>query len=88
VVALALEHQPVLIVLDLMMPRMDGYTVLARLRGHRSTKTIPAIVLTGQAEPVYRALSAGLGAVAHVTKPFSPRAFTDTVRRLVADGSP
>jgi CheY-like chemotaxis protein len=48
------------------------------------TKDIPVIILTGQADPRYQTLSAGVGAVAHVTKPFSPRHFTETVRRVVA----
>ncbi len=76
---------PRLIILDVMMPRMDGYTTLTRLRGHPATRDIPVIVLTGQAEPVYRTLSAGVGAVAHLTKPFSPEQLTRTVRRVIAE---
>jgi two-component system, OmpR family, response regulator len=76
---------PRLIILDVMMPRMDGYTTLTRLRGHPATRDIPVIVLTGQAEPVYRTLSAGVGAVAHLTKPFSPEELTRTVRRVIAE---
>src|SRR5262249_57436402 len=45
---------PSLIILDVMMPRMDGYTTLTRLRGHPGTRDIPVIVLTGQGEPLYR----------------------------------
>jgi CheY-like chemotaxis protein len=76
---------PRLIILDVMMPRMDGYTTLTRLRGNPATRDIPVIVLTGQAEPVYRTLSAGVGAVAHLTKPFSPEELTRTVRRVIAE---
>lgn len=83
--ALAREHHPALIVLDIMMPMMDGYTALTRLRGHPSTREIPVIILTGQEAPVYRSLSDGLGAVAHVTKPLSPGRFTETVRRILAE---
>lgn len=79
----ALAHRPALIILDVMMPRMDGYSTLTRLRGQPMTKDIPVIVLTGQAEPVYRTLSAGVGAVAHLTKPFSADQLTDTVRRAL-----
>lgn len=82
----AIEHRPALIILDVMMPNMDGYTALARLRGHLLTKDIPVIVLTGQTQPVYRTLSAGVGAVAHLTKPFSPRQLTETVRRVLGEG--
>jgi CheY-like chemotaxis protein len=81
----AIEHQPAVVILDVMMPNLDGYTTLTRLRGHPMTRNIPVIVLTGQAEPVYRTLSAGVGAVAHLTKPFSPSQLTDTVRRVLAE---
>lgn len=85
VVEQALRHRPALIIMDVMMPRMDGYTTLTRLRGQPQTRDIPVIVLTGQAEPVYRTLSAGVGAVAHLTKPFSARQLTDTVSRALGD---
>lgn len=86
VVSVALERQPALIVMDVMMPHMDGYTTLTRLRGHPRTKEIPVIILTGQLERVYRTISAGVGAVAHVTKPFSPRQLTETVERVLTAG--
>ena len=43
----------------------------------------PVIVLTAQEAPVYRTLSFGVGAVAHVTKPFSPRRLADLVARIL-----
>lgn len=86
VMSLALERQPALIVMDVMMPNMDGYTTLTRLRGHPRTKEIPVIILTGQIEPVYRTISAGVGAVAHVTKPFSPRQLAEMVERVLTAG--
>lgn len=88
VLDLAVRHRPVLVVLDVMMPHTDGYTTLARLRGHPATKEIPAIILTGQAGPLYRTLSAGVGAAAHVTKPFSPRELAETVRRVLGHQAP
>ena len=83
--ALAGERRPSLIVMDIMMRTMDGYTALTLLRGQPATRHIPVIILTGQEEPIYRTLSAGVGAVAHVTKPFSPDQFTDTVRRILGE---
>lgn len=87
-VKLVLERRPALVILDIMMPRMDGYTALARLRGHPATRDIPAIILTGETEPLYHGLSGGLGAVAHLTKPFSPEALIETVRRHLPRGGP
>ena len=81
----AVKEQPRLIVVDLMMPGMDGYTAVTRLRGHPLTQDIPVIVLTGQSQPVFRTLSAGVGAAAHLTKPFSGRQLTETVRRVLAE---
>jgi len=84
-VELAAAHQPALILLDVNMPNMDGYTTLTHLRGHPSTREIPVIIVTGEDEPVYQNLSGGLGAAAHVTKPFSPHSLTETVLRVLAD---
>lgn len=83
-VRLAMTHRPVLIVMDVMMPTMDGYATLARLSGHPYTREIPVIILTGQSNPVYKTLSVGVGAVAHITKPFSPQQLIETVERVLA----
>ena len=68
------------------MPGMDGYTTLTRLRGEPRIMDIPVVVLTARPEPICGTLSAGVGAAAHVTKPFSPRHFTETVRRVLGLG--
>jgi CheY-like chemotaxis protein len=83
VLDLVVRERPALILLDVLMPTMDGYTTLARLQGDLTTRDIPAIMLTGRVEPIYRTLSAGLGAVAHLTKPVSARALTDTIRPIL-----
>jgi len=85
-VELAVERRPALMILDIMMPKMDGYSALTRLRGHPETRDIPAIILTGQTEGLYQGLSGGLGAVAHLTKPFSPEALIGAVRRHLPRG--
>jgi two-component system, OmpR family, response regulator len=88
VVDLAVAHQPLLVVLDILMPRMDGYTTLTRLQGDPRTQNIPVVILTGRLEPIYRTLSAGVGAVAHLTKPFSARQLTEAVYRAVGRDVP
>jgi CheY-like chemotaxis protein len=88
VLPLAAAHRPALIVLDIRMPGVDGYTALTRLRGDLSTMNIPVVVLTARPEPIYQTLSAGVGAAAHVTKPFSSRYFTETVRRVLGASDP
>lgn len=84
-IRLAREHQPALILLDVMMPRMDGYTTLARLREYPATKDVPVIVLTGRTNPGFRELSSGVGASAHVTKPVLPDELLQTMRRLIGE---
>ena len=79
-VELAIECLPSLVILDVTMPKMDGYTVLTRLRSHPRTREIPVIILTGQTDGLYKGLSRGLGAVDHVTKPFNPEALLDRIR--------
>lgn len=83
VLPLALKYRPVLIVLDVIMPNLDGYTTMTRLRSDRSTRDIPVIILTGQPGPLYQTLSFGVGAMAHLTKPFSPRQLMDTVEQVL-----
>jgi CheY-like chemotaxis protein len=82
-VELAGRHQPHIIVADVMMPIMDGYTAVARLRGQAETAGIPVIMLTGCADPAYAELSAGMGASAHLTKPFSPRQLGELAQDMV-----
>lgn len=82
-VDLATRHRPELIVADVMMPNMDGYTAIARLRGQPGTATIPIIMLTGCTDSAYSALSVGMGADAHLTKPFSPVILAELAQKMV-----
>lgn len=68
--AYALEEQPDLILLDIMMPKMDGYEVCKRVREKSNT---PIIMLTARAEEVDKVLGLELGADDYVTKPFGTR---------------
>jgi len=63
---------PDLILLDIMMPAMDGYEVLRRIRRHPPTVTIPVIFLTALSTPEEEQLGLDLGAVDYITKPISP----------------
>lgn len=69
----ARELQPSLIVLDLMLPQMDGTEICKRLKAEPKTAAIPIIMLTAKAEEVDRVVGLELGADDYVTKPFSPR---------------
>ena len=72
-VSTALEDRPDLIVLDLMLPGMDGYQVLRTLREDERTSEIPVLLLTARREEEDRIHGFEKGADDYVTKPFSPR---------------
>ncbi len=65
------KHLPDLILLDIMMPHMDGYEVCARLKGNPATRHIPVVFLTVKDEEEDEAKGLALGAVDYITKPFS-----------------
>ncbi|MFH1562443.1 MAG: response regulator [Nitrospirota bacterium] len=75
------EVKPDLFILDVMMPVMDGYTALLKLKGYEETKNIPAIILTAQEGDVYKKISGDMGAVEHLNKPFNPN---DLVAKVTA----
>jgi len=66
------DPQPDLILLDIMMPEIDGYEVCKRLKADEKTNQIPIIFLTAKAETQDEALGLSLGAVDYITKPVSP----------------
>lgn len=70
---LAATKNPNLILLDIMLPNMDGTEVLKRLKREPLTEDIPVIMLTAKGEEIDRILGLELGAEDYITKPFSPR---------------
>jgi DNA-binding response OmpR family regulator len=72
------EQQFDLVVLDLMLPRMDGLEVCKRLRANGST--VPIIMLTAKSEEIDKVLGLELGADDYITKPFSMREFRSRVK--------
>ena len=81
--ALELSSQvsPDLVILDLMMPRMDGLTFLEKFR--KDHRTIPVLILTAKGEEVDKLQGFGLGADDYVTKPFSIKVLHARVRALL-----
>jgi adenylate cyclase len=69
---MATQVQPDLILLDIMMPDLDGFEVCQQIKANESTCDIPIIFLTGKADTKDEAKGFALGAVDHIAKPFSP----------------
>jgi CheY-like chemotaxis protein len=75
------QRTPALIVLDLNMPGMDGWSVAALVRKHEKTARIPILVMTGLTQNVENAARRA-GATAFAMKPIDPKRFVKEVKRL------
>ena len=82
----AKSEQPDVILLDVMMPGMDGPETLARLRQQASTALIPVIFLTAKTQKHEVQSYLALGANGVIIKPFEAMTLPDEIRRIVADG--
>ncbi len=82
--AAARDERPALIVLDLMLPEVDGLEVCKILRRDAATASIPILMLTARAAEMDRVLGLELGADDYVTKPFSPRELVLRIKKLLA----
>ena len=74
--------KPDMLILDVMMPRMDGFEVLKELRADPQTKNIPIIMLTAKAQDadIFKGWSSGVDS--YLTKPFNPRELLAFVERI------
>src|SRR5437764_459934 len=76
------NHPPDLIILDIMLPDLDGLEVCRTLRQHEKSRRIPIIMLTARTEEVDRVVGFELGADDYVMKPFSPRELVLRVKSI------
>jgi two-component system alkaline phosphatase synthesis response regulator PhoP len=82
----AREAKPDLILLDIMVPQLNGWEVCRRLKQDPETRTIPVIMVTGRVEEGDKVLGFEMGADDYVTKPFSPRELVARIRAVVRRG--
>jgi len=80
---LARTERPSLLLLDLMLPEMDGLDVVRALRNDPATSGLPVIMLTARVEETDRLIGLELGADDYITKPFSPREVVARVRAVL-----
>jgi len=81
---LARAHAPVLIILDIMLPDVDGFEVCRQLKLEQSTRNIPVMILTALDADEHRQRGRECGAVAFLTKPFDPDNLLEAIRRHAA----
>jgi DNA-binding response OmpR family regulator len=79
----AREHVPDAILLDVMMPVLDGWTVAEELLRDETTRNVPIVFLTARADLRDRARGMDLGGVDYITKPFNPVELASLVRSVV-----
>ncbi len=84
----ARAHHPDLVVLDLMLPGLDGFEVCKELKRNSETRSIPIIMLTARGEEIDRIVGLELGADDYIVKPFSPREFLLRVRAILRRSAP
>ncbi len=75
---------PELVILDVMLPRRNGFEVLKAVKSDERLKRLPVIVLTAKTQPHDRELAQEIGVDAYITKPFSNREIVEQVRRLTS----
>jgi CheY-like chemotaxis protein len=80
---IAERHQPALILMDLMMPKIDGYTACLRIKTDHITKGIPVVMLTAIGHELNRSFAEEMGANGYITKPFTRDALLEEMRRLL-----
>lgn len=83
---LAKSKSPDLILLDLMLPGLDGLEVCKELKNERKTRPIPVIMLTAKAQESDKVIGLELGADDYVTKPFSPRELIARIKAVLRRG--
>jgi two-component system response regulator VicR len=78
------NEKPDLILLDLMMPEMDGWEVYQKIKSDETTRDIPVVVVTAKAQSIDRVLGLQIAKVdAYISKPFSPQELLDSISAVL-----
>jgi two-component system alkaline phosphatase synthesis response regulator PhoP len=83
-VILTRTQNPDLVLMDILMPKLDGYTACYTIKTDELTKEIPVVMLTGIGHELNRQLSQEMGAEGYITKPFKPEDLLDKVRQYAS----
>jgi two-component system alkaline phosphatase synthesis response regulator PhoP len=83
----ARTEKPDLIVLDIMMPKLDGYETCKRLKADPEVKDVPVILLSAKGRNVDQKVGFEVGADDYITKPFSPRKLVERINAILGHGT-
>ncbi len=83
----ARAEKPDLIVLDIMMPKLDGYETCKMLKAEADTRDIPVILLSAKGRNVDQKIGFEVGADDYITKPFSPRKLVERINAILGQSS-
>ena len=84
-VEIAEREQPDLILLDVMMPVLDGYEACRRLKANPATKDIPVVMLSAKSQKAEQAIGLEAGALDYICKPFTPKDLVEQVRGFLGE---
>ncbi len=82
-VELAKARKPDLILMDIMMPQMDGYTACYAIKKDKATKAIPVVILTNLDYELNKKLGRDMGAAGYITKPFGRQELLDVISQFL-----
>jgi DNA-binding response OmpR family regulator len=83
-VEIAKVQKPDLILMDLIMPKMDGYTACSQIKADQATKGIPVVILTAVGHEFNKKFAMEMGAEGYITKPFNIQELIDVITPLLA----
>ena len=83
----AREEQPDLVVLDIMMPKLDGYETCRMLKSDERTRNIPVILLSAKGRNIDQKVGFEVGADDYITKPFSPRRLVERINAILGQSN-
>jgi two-component system alkaline phosphatase synthesis response regulator PhoP len=83
----ARAERPDLIVLDIMMPKLDGYETCKMLKADPETRSIPIILLSAKGRNIDQKIGFEVGADDYITKPFSPRKLVERINSILGQGN-
>ena len=83
-VDMARKHKPAFILMDIMMPNMDGYNACSMIKNDQATRGIPVVMLTGLGYELNKKLAEEVGADGYITKPVNSEELQDIIGKFLA----